>query len=75
MTFRTKILKKKLYHVNQHQKYYKLCFDNFSVWRLFLLTALLVIFGKGAGARGGDGGERAKQLLEVILIAGRVAKI
>ena len=31
MTFRTKILKKKLYHVNQRQKYYKLCFDNFSL--------------------------------------------
>ena len=31
MTFRTKILKIKLYHVNQHQKYYKLCFDNFSL--------------------------------------------
>ena len=42
MTFRTKILKNKLYHVNQHQKYYKLCFDNFSVWRLFFLTALLI---------------------------------
>ena len=42
MTFRTKILKKKLYHVNQHQKYYKLCFDNFSLQRLFFLTALLI---------------------------------
>ena len=42
ITFRTKILKKKLYHVNQHQKYYNLCFDNFSVWRLFFLTALLI---------------------------------
>ena len=31
MTFRTKILKIKLYHVNQRQKYYKLCFDNFSL--------------------------------------------
>ena len=30
---------------------------------------------KGAGARGGDGGERAKQLKEFILIAGSVAKI
>ena len=30
MTFRTKILKK-MYHVKQHQKYYKLCFDNFSL--------------------------------------------
>ena len=42
MTFRTKILEKKLYHVNQHQKYYKLCFDNFSLRRLFFLTALLI---------------------------------
>ena len=32
-----KILKKKLYHVNQRQKYYKLCFDNF-----FILTTLLI---------------------------------
>ena len=31
MTFRTTILKKNLYHVNQRQKYYKLCFDNFSL--------------------------------------------
>ena len=31
MTFRTKILEKKLYHVNQRQKYCKLCFDNFSL--------------------------------------------
>ena len=41
MTFRTKILKKKLYHVNQHQKYYKLCFENFSVWRLFFFDRAL----------------------------------
>ena len=33
------------------------------------------IFGKGAGARGGDGGERGKQLWLVILSAGSVAKI
>ena len=33
MTYRTKILKKN-YHVNQHQKYYKLCFDNFSLQQL-----------------------------------------
>ena len=36
MTFRTKI-KKKLYHVNQHQKYYKL-FPTMT----FFLTALLI---------------------------------
>ena len=36
-----KCWEKKLYHVNQHQKYYKLCFDNFSLQRLFL-TALLI---------------------------------
>ena len=41
MTFRKKMLKKKLYHVNQHQKYYKLCFDNFSVWRLFFFDRAL----------------------------------
>ena len=41
MTFGTKILRKKLYHVNQRQKYYKLCFENFSLWWLFL-TALLI---------------------------------
>ena len=35
MTFGTKILKNRLYHVNQHEKYYKLCFDNFSLRRLF----------------------------------------
>ena len=35
MTFRTKILKKKLYHVNQHKKCYKLCFDKFSLRPLF----------------------------------------
>ena len=29
MTFRKIILKKKIYHVNQRQKYYKLCFNNF----------------------------------------------
>ena len=40
MTFRTKILKKKLYHVNQHQKYYKLCLDNFSLRWLFFDCAL-----------------------------------
>ena len=40
MTFRTKILKNKLYHINQHQKYYKLCFDNFSLRRLFFDRAL-----------------------------------
>ena len=34
-------MKKKLYHVNQHQKYYKLCFYNFSLRPLFL-TALLI---------------------------------
>ena len=34
MTSRMKILRKKLYHVNQRQKHYKLCFDNFSLWRL-----------------------------------------
>ena len=31
ITFRMKILRKKLYHANQRQKYYKLCFDNFSL--------------------------------------------
>ena len=36
MTFRTKIKEKSLYHVNQHQKYYKLCFDNFFLQPLFL---------------------------------------
>ena len=36
MTFRMKILKKKLYHVNQRQKYYKCCFDNFFLRRFFL---------------------------------------
>ena len=36
MAFRTKILEKKLYHVNQRQKYYKLCFDNFSLRPLFI---------------------------------------
>ena len=41
MTFRTKILKKKLYHVNQHQKYYKLCFDNFSLRPLFIFDRAL----------------------------------
>ena len=40
MTFRKKILKEKLYHVNQHQKYYKLCFDNFPLQRLFFDHAL-----------------------------------
>ena len=34
MTFR-KNVEKKLYHVNQHQKYYKLCFDNFSLRQPF----------------------------------------
>ena len=42
MTLRTKILNKKLYHVNQHQKYYKLCFENFFLRRLFFLTELLI---------------------------------
>ena len=70
MTFRIKKLKKKLYHINQHQKYYKLWFDNFSLRRLFVH-----IFGKGASARGGDGGERGKQLWYAILSAGSVAKI
>ena len=41
MTSGTKILKKKLYHVNQHQKYYKLCFDNFSLRRLFFFDRAL----------------------------------
>ena len=41
ITFRTKILKKKLYHVNHHQKYYKLCFDNFSLRRLFFFDRAL----------------------------------
>ena len=41
MTFRTKILKKKLYHVNQHQKYYKLCFNNFSLRQLFYFDRAL----------------------------------
>ena len=42
ITFRKKKLKKKLYHVNQHQKYYNLCFDNFSLRQLLFLTALLI---------------------------------
>ena len=29
MTFKTKILEKKLYYVNQHQKYYKLFLKSF----------------------------------------------
>ena len=42
MTFRTKILKKKkLYHINQRQKYYKLCFDNFSLRELFYFDRAL----------------------------------
>ena len=41
MTFRMKILKKKLYHVNQRQKYYKLCFDNFSLRQLFYFDRAL----------------------------------
>ena len=36
MTFRTKI-----YHVNQHQKYYKLCFDNFPLRPLFIFGRAL----------------------------------
>ena len=35
-----KFWEKKLYHANQRQKYYKLCFDNFSLWRLFFDRAL-----------------------------------
>ena len=42
IAFRTKIVKKKLYHVNQHQKFYKLCFDNFSLRPLFILAVLLI---------------------------------
>ena len=41
MTFRTKILKKKLYHANQRKKYYKLCFDNFSLGQLFYFDCAL----------------------------------
>ena len=41
MTFRTKILKKKLYHANQRKKYYKLCFDNFSLRQLFYFDRAL----------------------------------
>ena len=41
MTFKTKILNKKVYHVNQHQKYYKLCFDNFSLQRLLFFDRAL----------------------------------
>ena len=43
MTFRTKIFEKKLYHVNQHQKYYKLCIDNFSLRPLFLAMLLIAV--------------------------------
>ena len=35
MTFRTKI-KKKICHVNQHQKHYKLCLNNFSLRPFFI---------------------------------------
>ena len=35
MTFRTKVLKKKLYNVNQHQKYYKLFGQLFSTTTFF----------------------------------------
>ena len=41
MTFITKILKK-IYHVNQYQKYYILCFDNFSS-RLFSKPTFLFL--------------------------------
>ena len=41
MTFREKILKKKIYHVTQPQKYYNLCFDNFSLRPLFIFGRAL----------------------------------
>ena len=40
-TFRTNILRKKLYHVSQHKKHYKLCFDNFSLRPLFIFDRAL----------------------------------
>ena len=46
VTFITKILKK-IYYVNQHQKYYKICFDNFSLGQLFFTAAFTALLTRG----------------------------
>ena len=44
MTFRTEILKK-IYHVYEHQKYYKLC--NFFLGQLFFTAAFAALLMHG----------------------------
>ena len=70
MTFKTKILKKKYTTSISIKNTTNFVLTTFLYNDFCFLTALLIavnfkfvhIFGKGAGAKGGDGGERAKQL-------------